>query len=41
MHVNQMNIKNIDYNYYFDNFISWKKKKKKIESKNILFDEKN
>ena len=34
-----MNIKNRVYNYNFDNLI--KKKKKKLEAKNILIDEEN
>ena len=39
MHIKEMNIKNRVYNYHFDNLI--KKKKKKLEAKNILIDEEN
>ena len=36
MHVKEINIKNRVYHYYFDNLI----KGKKLETKNILIDEK-
>ena len=37
MHINEINIKNRVYNYYFDNLI----KGKELETKNILIDEKH
>ena len=37
MHAKEINIKNRVYNYYFDKLI----KAKKLETKNILIDEKN
>ena len=37
MHIREINIKNRVYNYYFDNLV----KPKKLETKNILIDEKN
>ena len=37
MQINEINIKNKVYNYYFDNLI----KAKKFETKNILLDKKN
>ena len=37
MHVKEVNIKNRVYNYYFDNLV----KAKKLETKNLLIDEKN
>ena len=36
MHIKEISIKNRVYNYYFDNLI----KAKKLETKNILIDEK-
>ena len=36
MHIKEINIKNRLYNYYFDNLV----KAKKLETKNILIDEK-
>ena len=39
MHIKEINIKNRVYNYYFDNLM--KAKKKKIEIKKNLIDEKN
>ena len=41
MHVKEINTKNLVQNYYYDNLVKAKKKKKKIETKNILIDEKN
>ena len=37
IHAKVMNIKNRVYNYYFDNLV----KTKKLETKNIIIDEKN
>ena len=37
MHIQEINIKNRVYNYYFDNLV----KAKKLETKNILIDTKN
>ena len=37
IHINEINIKNKLYNYYFDNLV----KGKQLETKNILIDEKN
>ena len=37
MHIQEINIKNRVYNCHFDNLV----KRKKLETKNILFDEKS
>ena len=37
MHANEINIQNRVYNYYFDNLVT----AKKLETKNILIDEKH
>ena len=37
MHIQEINIKSRVYRYYFDNLV----KPKKLETKNILIDEKN
>ena len=36
MHINEINMKNRVYNYYFDNLVTARKKKKEIVAKNIL-----
>ena len=36
MHINEINMKNRVYNYYFDNLVTAKKKRKEKEAKNIF-----
>ena len=43
LYANKIHVKNLVYNCYFDNLVKVKKKKrktKKLETKNILIDEK-